>query len=113
MIEKYKLAAMISREKPSKSPLGVPLQDLEKMLAPTTIEATREDDNTLLARHEHYTLKVEAVSADQCDNSAVETVSLPPAVSRRWSKRPRISAPRRPEHSTPTWSESVEAVSPK
>ena len=99
MIEKYKLAAMISREKPSKSPLGVPLQDLEKMLAPTTIEATREDDNTLLAKHEHYTLKVEVVSADQSDseNGPIRAVvqitsELPPEIRQLFSGKEEDAA---------------------
>lgn len=53
---------MFWRKKP---PLGVPLQQLEAMLAPTTIKASLKDDNTLLAKHEHYTVKVEAVRAER------------------------------------------------
>ncbi len=38
------------------------------MLAPTTIKVTRKDDNTLLAKHEHYTVKVEAIPAEESDS---------------------------------------------
>jgi len=60
--------AMFSRKKPSEPVLGVALQELEAMLAPTTIKASRKNDNTLLAKHEHYTVKVEVVQADQRDS---------------------------------------------
>jgi hypothetical protein len=56
---------MFWKKRSSNSPLGVPLQELEAMLAPTTIKVTRKDDNTLLAKHEHYTVKVEVVPADE------------------------------------------------
>jgi hypothetical protein len=59
---------MFWRKKSSSSPLGVPLQDLEAMLAATSIKVTRRGDNTLLAKHEHYTVKVEVVSPDKRDS---------------------------------------------
>ena len=59
---------MFSRKRPSEPVLGVPLQELEATLAPTTIKASRKNDNTLLAKHEHYTVKVEVVPADQRDS---------------------------------------------
>ena len=59
---------MFSRKRPSEPVLGVPLQELEALLAPTTIKVSRKNDNTLLAKHEHYTVKVEVVPADQRDS---------------------------------------------
>ena len=38
------------------------------MLAPTAIKVSRKNDNTLLAKHEHYTVKVEVGPAEQRDS---------------------------------------------
>ena len=59
---------MFWKKKSSEPVLGVPLHELEAMLAPTTIKASRKNDNTLLAKHEHYTVKVEVVPADEHDS---------------------------------------------
>lgn len=56
---------MFWKKKTSTAPLGVQLQDLELMLGPTTIKARRQGDNILLAKHDHYTVKVEVVPADE------------------------------------------------
>jgi len=46
------------------NPLGVPLGDLLQMLKPTTIKAHIEG-NVLIAKHEHYTTRVEVVPPDR------------------------------------------------
>ena len=56
---------MFWKKKTPDAPLGVPLQDLELMLGPTTIKARRKGDNILLAKHDHYTVKVEVLPADE------------------------------------------------
>jgi hypothetical protein len=49
--------------KPSPSPRGVPLGDLEACLKPTTLKTSREGD-TLIVRHERLITRVE-VSAPE------------------------------------------------
>lgn len=44
--------------------LGVPLSDLQKMLAPTSIRVKRTG-NVLLAQHEHYAIRIEVVPPEQ------------------------------------------------
>lgn len=51
---------MFLNRKSDPNPLGVPLGDLLLMLQPTSIKASLEG-NTLLARHEHHTMRVEVV----------------------------------------------------
>jgi len=51
---------MFWNKKAEPSPLGVPLGDLMLMLEPTSIEASLKG-NTLTARHEHYTIRIEVV----------------------------------------------------
>ena len=58
---------MFWSRKPDSNPLGVPLGDLMSMLEPTSIKATLQD-NVLLARHEHYTIRIEVVSPDEIDS---------------------------------------------
>src|SRR5664280_440060 len=49
---------MFSTKKSNLEPPGVPLGDLLAMLLPTTIKASL-DGSTLVARHEHYTIRIE------------------------------------------------------
>jgi hypothetical protein len=51
---------MFWNKKAEPSPLGVPLGDLMLMLEPTSIEASLKG-NTLTARHEQYTIRIEVV----------------------------------------------------
>ena len=44
--------------------LGVPLDELLLMLQPTTIKA-HQDGNAIVARHEHYTTRIEVVPPEQ------------------------------------------------
>ena len=57
------------------SPLGVRLSDLMAMLAPTSIKATLKD-NALLARHEHYTIRLKVVPPDdrESENGPIQAV---------------------------------------
>ena len=52
---------MFWNKKTDQNPLGVPLGDLQEMLAPTTIKTTLKG-NILTARHEQYTVRIEVVS---------------------------------------------------
>lgn len=54
---------MFWKKKGNPNPLGVPLGDLAAMLEPTSIRASIEG-STLVARHEHYTVRVEVVPAE-------------------------------------------------
>lgn len=49
---------MIWKRKQMKDILGVPLEDLMKMLKPTTLKTTMKG-NALIARHEHYSTRIE------------------------------------------------------
>ena len=51
---------MTGKKKTDTSPLGVPLGDLLLLLHPTSIKASLEG-TTLIARHEHYTIRIEVV----------------------------------------------------
>ena len=53
---------MFWKNKGKAKPLGVPLGDLIKLLEPTSIEAS-VDNETLLARHEHYEMRLEVTPA--------------------------------------------------
>jgi hypothetical protein len=66
---------MFWNKRPDPSPLGVPLGELEALLAPTSIKTTRKD-NALLARHEHYTLRIEVVppEARESENGPIRAV---------------------------------------
>lgn len=66
---------MFWNKKPDPSPLGVPLGELEAMLAPTSIKVTRKD-NALLARHEHYTIRIEVVPPEvrESENGPIRAV---------------------------------------
>ncbi|MBC7548723.1 MAG: hypothetical protein H7224_08820 [Polaromonas sp.] len=57
------------------SPLGVPINDLLLMLTPTSIRATRLG-NALIARHEHYTIRIEVVPPESREsvNGAIRAV---------------------------------------
>jgi hypothetical protein len=57
------------------NPLGVPLGDLQALLAPTSIR-TKVEGNALLARHEHHTVRVEVVPPEhrESDNGPVRAV---------------------------------------
>jgi hypothetical protein len=52
---------MFWNKKTDQNPLGVPLGDIQAMLAPTTIKTTLKG-NVLTARHEQYTVRIEVVS---------------------------------------------------
>lgn len=52
--------AIFWTKKEEPNPLGVPLSDLKVMLQPTSIKASLKG-NTLTARHEHYTIRIEVV----------------------------------------------------
>ena len=57
------------------SPLGVPLGDLMLMLEPTSIKAGLKG-NTLTARHEHYTIRIEVVPPEtrESENGPIRAV---------------------------------------
>lgn len=64
-----------SDNNPPGVPPGVPLVDLQRLLAPTSIDTTIEG-NALLARHEHYTVRVEVVPPEErnSENGAIQCV---------------------------------------
>ncbi len=66
---------MNTGKQPNPNPLGVPLGDLLHMLQPTSIKA-RLEGSTLVARHEHYTVRVEVVSPEnrESENGAIRAV---------------------------------------
>ena len=51
---------MTGKKKNDTAPLGVPLRDLLPLLHPTSIKASLEG-TVLIARHEHYTMRIEVV----------------------------------------------------
>lgn len=51
------------------SPRGIPLGDLTALLAPTAIRTTLEDD-TLIARHEHYDVRIQVLAPDAEEEGA-------------------------------------------
>lgn len=55
---------MFWRKKVDPRPLGIPLDDVLLLLAPTTIRASMEG-SVLVARHEHFTTKVDVVAPKQ------------------------------------------------
>jgi len=57
------------------NPLGVPLGELAAALEPTSIRA-RLEGNTLVARHEHFTVRVEVVPPEnrESDNGPIRAV---------------------------------------
>jgi hypothetical protein len=57
------------------SPLGVPLGDLAALLAPTSIKAEIKG-NVLLARHEHYAVRIEVVPPEnrESENGPIQAV---------------------------------------
>ena len=78
--------------------LGVPLDDLLAMLEPTSIKASIEG-STLVARHEHYTMRVEVIPAEDPDseNGPIRavvrvTTELPKQVSELF-KSPESTVP--------------------
>jgi hypothetical protein len=58
---------MFWTKKPDPNPLGVRLCDLKKMLEQTSIVATLRG-NVLLARHEHYTTRIEVLPPENCES---------------------------------------------
>jgi hypothetical protein len=52
--------------KPSASPRGVPLGDLEEALKPTTLRTSREGD-TLIVKHERFVTRVEVCAAENSE----------------------------------------------
>lgn len=58
---------MFWNTKSDPNPLGVPLGDLQAILAPTSIKATVKG-NILTARHEHYIVRVEVVPPEHRDS---------------------------------------------
>lgn len=72
--------------KPDPNPLGVPIGDLLMMLQPTTIKAKLEG-STLVARHEHYTMRIEVLPPEnsESENGPIQavvriTTELPKAI---------------------------------
>ena len=57
---------MFWKKKTEPNPLGVPLSDLMALLEPTTIKASMKG-STLLARHEHYTIRIEVAPPEVAD----------------------------------------------
>ena len=66
---------MFWNKKTHQNPLGVPLGDLQAMLAPTTIKTTLKG-KTLLARHEQYTVRIEVVppATRESENGPIRAV---------------------------------------
>jgi hypothetical protein len=66
---------MFWQKKPDSNPLGVQLNDLMAMLAPTSIKATLKN-NMLLAQHENYTVRIEVVPPDDrnSENGPIKAV---------------------------------------
>ena len=66
---------MFWNKKDEPSPLGVPLGDLMVMLQPTSIKASLKG-NTLTARHEHYTIRIEVVPPEtrESENGPIRAV---------------------------------------
>ncbi len=66
---------MFWNKKSDAKPLGVPLGDLQLMLNPTSIEASLKD-NALIARHEHYTTRIEVVPPEtkNSENGTIRAV---------------------------------------
>ena len=66
---------MFWKKKDESSPLSVPLGDLTVMLQPTSIKASRKG-NTLTARHEHYTIRIEVVPPEtrESENGPIRAV---------------------------------------
>ena len=66
---------MFWKKKDESSPLGVPLGDLMVMLQPTSIKASLKG-NTLTARHEHYTIRIEVVPPEsrESENGPIRAV---------------------------------------
>ena len=58
---------MFWKKKANPNPLGVPLGDLLAMLEPTSIKASIEG-STLIARHEHYTMRIEVLPPEDPDS---------------------------------------------
>ena len=66
---------MFRSKKLDPNPLGVPLGDLQALLAPTSIKASLME-NGLLALHEHYTIRIEVVPPEnrQSENGPIRAV---------------------------------------
>lgn len=66
---------MFWNKKTDRNPLGVPLEDLQAMLAPTTIKTTLKG-HVLLARHEQYTVRIEVVppATRESENGPIRAV---------------------------------------
>lgn len=60
---------MSRNTKADANPLGVPLDDLKALLAPTSIRA-RLEGNALVARHEHYDVRVEVVPPEHRESDS-------------------------------------------
>ena len=66
---------MFWNKKSDPNPLGVPLGDLMLMLQPTSIKASIEG-NALIARHEHYKIRIEVVPPEnrESENGPIRAV---------------------------------------
>lgn len=64
---------MFGKRKIDASPLGVPLEDLLGLLQPTTIKAALQG-NTLIAQHEHYTVRTEVVRPNEQGSDRIQAV---------------------------------------
>ena len=66
---------MFWNKKTNSNPLGVPLEELQAVLAPTSIKASLIK-NGLIARHEHYSIRIEVVPPEtrESENGAIRCV---------------------------------------
>jgi hypothetical protein len=88
---------MFWKKKTDQNPLGVPLGDLALMLSTGTIK-TSFDGNALLAKHDHYTTRVEVVPAapgatkDEPIKAVVQVTTELPAPIQRMMKGREIES---------------------
>ena len=88
---------MFWKKKADQSPLGVPLGDLALMLSTGTIK-TSFDGNALLAKHEHFTTKVEVVppapgaTTDEPIKASVQVTTELPAPMQKMMKGREIES---------------------
>lgn len=67
--------SIVLEQKNEPDPLGVPLRDLLLLLQPTSIKASLEG-NSITARHEHYTIRIEVVPPEnrESENGPIRAV---------------------------------------
>ena len=89
---------MFWNKKPGPNPLGVSLGDLLPMLQPTSIKASLKG-NTLVARHEHYTIRIDVVPPEnrESENGPIRavvrmTTELPKPILKHF-REPELTVP--------------------